>query len=187
LKDLYAGRADIAMVAAPMKMTEDSVNKASPGSLNVTEFQMAPVGMATIQFMVNPANPVKALTEAQLRDIFTGKVTSWKDVGGKDAPIVVVAEAPGLGTRANIVANFLGGADIVAGARVMQALVQLVQVTGQVPDAISYGNSASINASVAVIPGVSVKQQLGMATKGQPGPDAQKLIAAVAKYGAEAK
>jgi phosphate transport system substrate-binding protein len=137
--------------------------------------------------MLNPANPVKSLSAAQLRDIFIGKITSWKDVGGKDTPIVVVAEVPGLGTRTSIETSFLGGTPITASARTMQALVQLVQVTGQVPDAISYGNSASINVSVAVIAGIDVKQELGIATKGKPTPDAKKLIAAVAKYGAAAK
>jgi phosphate transport system substrate-binding protein len=183
LNDLYAGRSDVAMIAAPMKATEDTMNRTSPGSLSIAGFEYAAVGSASIHFIVNPENPVHALTAAQLRDIFTGKVTSWKDVGGKDAPILIVAESAGLGTRANVVMNFLGGSDIAPGARTMQALVQLVQVTSQSPDAISYGNSASINASVTVIPGTEVKQELGLATKGKPSPDEVKLIAAVVKYG----
>jgi len=187
LKDLYAGRADVAMVAAPMAVTEATTNKSAPGSLSIADFHLAPVGATTIHFVINPANPVKALSAAQLHDIFVGKLTSWKEVGGNDEPIVVVAEIPGLGTRANVVTSFLGGEDITPKARTMQALVQLIQVTGQLSNAISYGNSASINASVAVIAGVEVKQQLGLATKGDPDPDARKLIAAVAKYGALAK
>jgi phosphate transport system substrate-binding protein len=187
LKDLYAGRSDVAMVAAPMKVTEDTINRIAPGSLDTAGFQLVRVGSTKIHFVINPANPVKSLTAAQLRDIFTGKIASWKDVGGNDAPIVVVAEAAGLGTRANVVTSFLSGTEITPGARTMQGLVQLVQVTGQVPDAISYGNDASINGSVSVIPGVDVEQVLGMATNGKPGTDAEKLIAAVAKYGAAAK
>jgi phosphate transport system substrate-binding protein len=187
LKDLYAGRSDVAMVAAPMKSTEETLNRASPGSVSIADFQLAPVGTATIQFVVNAANPVKSLSIAQLRDIFSGKVTSWKDVGGNDAPIVVVAEAPGLGTRTNVVASLLDGTEITANARTMQALVQVIQVTAQLPNAISYGNSASITGNVAVIPGVEIKQPLGLATKGPPGADALKLIAAVQKYGAVVK
>jgi phosphate transport system substrate-binding protein len=187
LKDLYAGKSDVAMVAAPLQVTEAALNKASPGSISVAGFSVAPVGAAMIKFIVNPANPVKTLSEAQLKDIFTGKLTSWKEVGGDDLPIVVVAEVPGLGTRGNVVATFLGGSDISDKARTMQALVQLVQVVGQLPNAIGYGNSASITNAVAVIPGTEVKQLLGLATKGAPTADVQKLITAMAKYGAEVK
>ena len=62
----------------------------------------------------------------------------------------------------------------------------MIQVTAQMPDAISYGNSASINAGVVVISGTEVKQELGLATKGKATPEVEKLIAAVAKYGAAA-
>ncbi len=129
---------------------------------------------------------MKALTAVQLQNIFTGKVTSWKEVGGADQPVVVVAEVPGLGTRANVVATFLQGADITDKARTMQALVQVVQVVGQLPNAIGYGNAASVTAAVTIIPGVEVAQPLGLCTKGQPSAEAQKLIAAATKY-AQAK
>jgi len=136
---------------------------------------------------MNPRNKVEGLTAAQLVDILTGKITSWKDVGGGDIPIVVVAEVPGFGTHTTIVENFLGGTEFTSNARLMQALVQLVQVTAQIPGAISYGNTASIDASVAVLPGVEVRQPLGLVTKGKPSTDALKLIAAVTKYGATFK
>jgi phosphate transport system substrate-binding protein len=187
LKDLYAGRCDIAMVAAPMKLTEAAVNKVNPGSLDIADFQLAPVGAVTIHFVVNAANPVKTLSAQQVHDILLGKITSWKAVGGGDDAIVVVAETPGLGTRTNVVASFLAGEEITANARTMQALVQVVQVVAQLPNAIGYGNAASIQGNVAEIPGVEVRQPLGLATKGAPSADALKLMAAVARFGAAAK
>jgi phosphate transport system substrate-binding protein len=187
LRDLYAGRADVAMIAAPVKVTEATLNKANPGSISVAGFSVAPVGMISIRFIVNPANPVKSLTAAQLKDVFTGKITSWKDLGGTDQPILVVAEVAGLGTRANVVTTFLGGADITDKARTFQALVQVAQIVGQAPNAIGYGNAASITAAVTVIPGTEVEQRLGLATKGAPNPDEVKLIASVTKYAAAVK
>jgi phosphate transport system substrate-binding protein len=130
---------------------------------------------------------VKSLSHAQLKDIFLGKITSWKDVGGADQPILVVAETRGFGTRSNIVASFLDGSEITDKARAMQALVQVTQVVAQAPNAIGYGNAASISAAVAVIPGAEVKQPLGLATRGAPSADVKKLIEVAAKYGAAVK
>src|SRR6185312_15824932 len=75
LRDLYAGRVDVAMVAAPLSVTEATLNKASPGSISVAGFELAPLGTASIRFVVNPANPVRTLTEAQVKDIFTGRIS----------------------------------------------------------------------------------------------------------------
>ena len=182
LKDLYAGKSDVAMIAAPLQVTEATLNKANPGSISIAGFEVVSLGTTSISFVTNPANPIKALSSAQIKDIFTGKITSWKEVGGADQPVMVVVEVPGLGTRANVVATLLGGADITDKARVMQALVQVVQVVGQVPNAIGYGNAASITGAVTVIPGVEVAQPLGLATKGQPSEAAKKFIASATKY-----
>ena len=137
-----------------------------------------------MKFIVNPANPVKSLTADQLKDILTGKITSWKDVGGADQPIMVVTLAPGLGARAIVVMTFLGGVEITDKARVMQGLAQLPLIVAQAPNAISYGNAATITDKVAVIPGTEVKQTLVLVTKGTPSADAKKLIEAVTKYAA---
>lgn len=182
LKDLVAGKVDVMMVAAPINITADTLNKASPGSVSATSLEVAPLGALSIKFIVNPSNPVKSLTEAQIKDIFLGKIASWKDVGGADQPIIVVAEAPGFGTRTNVVATLLGGTEITDKVRAMQALVQVAQVVSQAPNAIGYGNTASITDAVAVIPGVEVKQPLGLATKGAPNEDVKKLIEAAAKF-----
>ena len=187
LKDLYSGKSDIAMVAAPIKLTEAVLNKAAPGSLDVAGFEVTPVGNDSLHFIIHPSNPVKTLSEAQLKDIFTGKITSWKDVGGEDKPILVVSVALGLGQRSNLVSNLLGGIDVTDKARSMQGLVQVVQVVAQAPYAIGYATGATLTDAVAVIPAVEVKQVLGLVTKGPPSPEAQKFIAAAAKFGAAHK
>ncbi|MEG1823242.1 MAG: PstS family phosphate ABC transporter substrate-binding protein, partial [Cloacibacillus sp.] len=48
------------------------------------------VALDCIVPIVHKSNPVKSLTQAQLKDIYTGKTTNWKAVGGPDLPIVVV-------------------------------------------------------------------------------------------------
>jgi phosphate transport system substrate-binding protein len=186
LKDLVADRSELMMVAAPIAATEASINKAAPGSFSAAGVEMQPVGAIAIRFITHPSNPVKP-TADQIRDILLGKVTNWKDIGGADQPILVVAEVPGFGTRTNVETTFLGGAEITGSARQVQAMVQVAQVVAQAPTALGYGNAGSITAAVSVVPDVEVKQPIGFATKGAPGADALKLIEAARKYGAAVK
>ena len=56
------------------------------------------IGRDALVFIVNEDNPVQSLTLQQLKDIYAGTITNWKDVGGKDAPIVVVSRDSSSGT-----------------------------------------------------------------------------------------
>lgn len=58
------------------------------------------VATLTVAAVVNADNKVKNLTTQQLIDIFTGKTTNWKDVGGDDLAIVLVTRPSTSGTRA---------------------------------------------------------------------------------------
>lgn len=61
---------------------------------------LVPTAMAkdALCFIVNPANKVKALTVAQCKQIWTGKITNWKQLGGANAKINVYGRAAGSGT-----------------------------------------------------------------------------------------
>ena len=49
--------------------------------------------------IVNDENSVEDLTKDQIKAIYTGKITNWKEVGGEDRPIAVVSREDGAGTR----------------------------------------------------------------------------------------
>jgi len=93
------------------------------------------VGMAAV---VNPGVTLDGLTKKQLIDIFTGKVTSWKEVGGPDQKIVVINRATGSGTRATFKAFALDGAEETAGGMEIDSSGQVKKTVSETPGAISY-------------------------------------------------
>ncbi|AIQ65185.1 phosphate ABC transporter substrate-binding protein [Paenibacillus stellifer] len=72
--------------------------------------KVAVIPFATI---VNKNVGVDNLTTDQLKGIYSGKITNWKQVGGADADIVVITRAFGSGTRVNYQSKALAGGDIV--------------------------------------------------------------------------
>ena len=94
LSSLISGTCDIAMSSRNIK--EKEIVLAKQKGINPNEIKVALDGLAVV---VNPSNPVSKLTLAQLADIFTGRVTNWKELGGKDEKIVVLSREVNSGTH----------------------------------------------------------------------------------------
>ena len=70
-------------------------------------FEEVPVAMEAFVFVVNAENPVDALTVQQIKDIYAGKITNWRDVGGLDAPIIAYQRNRDSGSQ-NYMIDFMG-------------------------------------------------------------------------------
>jgi phosphate transport system substrate-binding protein len=105
----------------------------------VIAHKVAVIPFATI---VNKANEVQDLSTEQLQGIFTGKLTNWKEVGGKDAPIVVVNRAFGSGTRVNYQLSALKGMNTDKGQnqnyKEVKSSGEMVTSIASTPNAIGY-------------------------------------------------
>lgn len=88
IEAVLAGTADIGN--SSRNLTDDE--KAQGAVENI-------VAIDGIAVVVDPANTVEDLTKDQLAQIYTGSITNWQDVGGENAPIVVVGREAGSGTR----------------------------------------------------------------------------------------
>lgn len=56
------------------------------------------IGLDGIAVIVNKNNPLSAITKAQIQDVFTGKITNWKELGGNNQPIIVISKEEGRST-----------------------------------------------------------------------------------------
>lgn len=91
---LIDGTTDICQASREIKSTE--IEQAEANGVVPYEIQVATDALSVI---VHPNNPVSELTIAQLSDIYTGKITNWKDVGGNNAPIVALSRDTNSGTH----------------------------------------------------------------------------------------
>lgn len=63
------------------------------------DLELKPIGLDALVFLCNTANPVQSLTTAQLKDIYTGKIQNWKDLGGEDAEIIAFQREENSGSQ----------------------------------------------------------------------------------------
>jgi phosphate transport system substrate-binding protein len=85
---------DIAMSSRRIEKKEKLLAKSN--NIEPVEFK---VGLDGLAVLVNKNNPVDKLTLVQLRDIFMGKITNWKEVGGEDLKIVILSRESNSGTH----------------------------------------------------------------------------------------
>jgi phosphate transport system substrate-binding protein len=125
IADVRRGTADIGMVSrAPKPEEADLVAHA--------------IALDGICLIVHADNPMTALTADQVRGIYTGRLGSWRELGGSDGPITVVNKAEGRSTLELFLAHFqLQAADIRPNVVIGDNLHGILTVAGD-PRAIGY-------------------------------------------------
>ena len=143
---LIEGSTDIAMASRKMKFDEKKkINEAGKASKEVI------IAYDALAVIINPSNPVKNLTREQLSDIFTGKITNWKQVGGPDMPIVTYSRETSSGTYEFFKTSVLKNKNYKSGIMSMPATGAVVQSVSQTPGAIGYVGLAYLNSKVKAV------------------------------------
>ena len=137
---------DIAMASRPIKFSEKMKIKAAGEEVN--EVIVAYDALAVV---VHPSNPVKQLTRQQLEDIFRGKITNWKQVGGDNRKIVVYSRETSSGTYEFFKESVLKNKNYMASSLSMPATGAIIQSVSQTKGAIGYVGLAYINKEVKPI------------------------------------
>ncbi|MFZ1731805.1 MAG: phosphate ABC transporter substrate-binding protein [Bacteroidota bacterium] len=135
---LINGTTDICNASRPMKSSEIKKLKERFGTLGVE----IPCGKDGLSLYVNEKNPVKGLTIEQIKNIYTEKITNWKEVGGADAKIVLYSRENNSGTYVYFKDNVLKGADYSPSCQNLPGTAAVVNAVAKDKYGIGYGGAA---------------------------------------------
>jgi phosphate transport system substrate-binding protein len=135
---LISGTTDICQSSRSMKAAEKEKLR---DRYNTTGVEI-PVARDGLSIYLHASNPINELTMDQLKGIFTGKITNWKDVGGPDARIIVYSRENSSGTYVFFKEHVLGGMDFTARAQTMPGTGVVVNAVAKEKNGIGYGGAA---------------------------------------------
>ncbi len=119
--------------------------KLPPDASALTSITVAKDGIAIV---VQPQNPLRELTSIQARDVFSGKIANWKDLGGADQPIHVISREEGSGTRRSFDTLVLGEEKLAPGALFQNSNGTIREAVASDPFAIGYVSIGLVNDKV---------------------------------------
>lgn len=146
---LLGGESDIAAASRPP--LKEELELAKIRGIEMNEYV---VGSYSVAVIVNSGNPVASLTKDQVREIFTGTIKNWKDVGGSDAPISLFIRDPIAGTHLGFKELALGNTAYSADAKMFTDYAGIVKAVAAEANGIGY-TSLDL-AKEAGVKGVSV-------------------------------
>ena len=116
-----------------------SQEQISYAKMQNTEFEYTEIGKEGFIFFVNKDNPITSLTSEQIKGIYSGKITNWKEVGGKDEKIIAFQRNQGSGSQSMLI-RFMGNTPIMS-APTEEVNDFMSGIINQVADYKNYSNS----------------------------------------------
>ena len=138
IQAVLEGRCDIGLSSRDLKDEEKA---------ELTGTVVAIDGIAVI---INPQNPVKDLTIEQIAALYKGEVTNWSEVGGVDAPVVLIGREAASGTRDGF-ESITDTEDVCKYSQELTSTGDVVQTVASNPNAIGYASVASVKNTVKMI------------------------------------
>ena len=138
IQAVMEGRCDIGLSSRDLKDEEKA---------ELTGTVVAIDGIAVI---VNPKNPVKDLTIEQIAGLYKGEIKNWNEVGGNDAPVVLIGREAASGTRDGF-ESITDTEDVCKYTQELTSTGDVVQTVASNPNAIGYASIASVKDSVKML------------------------------------
>lgn len=176
LVDLVDGKADAALVSEPLDIAVAAA-KIAGKDIDPAKLKMHEIRKDEIVFVVNPKNPVSALTWEQLKDIHTGKITNWKAVGGKDLPITVYADALTGGTRAMIKKVVMNDAEYGSEVKALTSVKRVAELVAKDEGGVGGVGKGFVDEKIdRILQTKKVERPLAIVTMGEPTTKVKQVI-----------
>jgi len=171
-------KGEVDMASLNSLAVEDALGKAKAQGVAIdpTTLHRTEVATSSLVVFLNKANKVKKLSKEQLKAIFTGKVTNWREVGGADDEIIVYwgKETPYLNKLFS--KTILDGEPVTPKAKPAGDHFQLREIVVATPGAIVINSSGLITPSTKAPEIPPMKLPILVFTKGPPSEKVQKLL-----------
>jgi len=135
IKSFVEGEIDICTASRSLKGEEVKLLADHFGSVGIS-FTIAKDALTVF---VNPKNQIKDFSLSEIKNVFTGKIKNWNEVGGKNQPIRVIIRNPNSGTYLYFKEHVLEGEEYASDAAVMPTTERIVQEISKTESAIGYG------------------------------------------------
>lgn len=181
---LFEGKAGMAAVSESLEEATASARKAMaetgttvPVPANLVYHEM---GRERVAVYLHKDNPVSTLTHAQLKDLFSGKVTNWKQLGGPDLPVKLFLSSAGSATRSIFQRQILGGGEFAPGASEFRTGLAAMTEVGKERGGIAASGLVLLdhakNGNIKVAQTPVIERANGFVTVGRPAEPAQKVL-----------
>lgn len=178
---LLANNASLAMLSTGLENEVELLRQSDP-ALPFERLRAFEITRTRAAFVVHPSNPLRNLPLDSIRKILTGELQNWKDIGGSDLPIRVVAVRQGGGVLATVESRLLGKDHISAHDTIrVQVGTQIVTVVGQEPGALGITQLSIVKASSAaeLMTDAPIEQILSLVSLDAPSAEAATVIDAM--------
>ncbi len=135
---LINGGTDICDASRPMKDAEKEQARSRHGK----DVKEIPVALDGVAIYVHQSSTIQALSQPQIKGIYTGQITNWRDVGGKDMKIVAYSRENNSGTYVFFKEHVLGNADFAREIQTLPGTAAVVNAVSKDPASIGYGGIA---------------------------------------------
>ena len=185
---LLARQSEFAIISTPLQRAIDSV-RSSDENLPYKDLIAFPVSKVRVAFAVNPKNPVRKTSLTVLKQVLSGGLNNWKQLGGKDEAIRVVYVDGGDGVTLSVAEELFGTRSFTPADPIrVNFSSQVVKVVEQEPRALGVTQPGLTREHhlPELATDRTIEQELSLVTLGEPSPAQRAVIDAVRKVAAKA-
>ena len=174
---LVEGRAELAMISAPLGAELKILRSIKP-DFPLAMLRAFEITRTRVALAVHPSNSVRSISVHELRRILLGDITNWREIGGADLRIRLVAVRDGGGVTATVQTQVLDGRTFASPDMVrLETPKQVIRVVEQEPGALGLTQFALLNERLAeVVLDKPIEQELHVVTFDEPANSLKSII-----------